>query len=155
MKGRTAVVVATAGVLLAVVALTVSIISIMRPMAGASGKSSVGTTTSPTIAPDQVAAAKKELCSAYHLAAHSVNVDTHSSDTALARISLANGAGMLDAAAANPALDSNDRDAARALASAYRNSNAVSSDTDLSSPLYQATIDEITRTNAAMAKICP
>ncbi|WP_156664493.1 hypothetical protein [Mycobacterium sp. 852002-51057_SCH5723018] len=77
------------------------------------------------------------------------------SDTALARISLINGAGMLDAAAANPSLDANDRDAARALASAYRTSNAVSSDTDVSSPLYQSTIDEITKANAAMAKICP
>jgi hypothetical protein len=140
--------------LIAVAALVVGIIDLARPNSSASGTVSTAASPSPTFTPDQVASAKKELCSTYQLAAHSVNVDTHASDTALARIALVNGAGLLDAAAANPALSANDRDAARALASAYRTSNAVSSDTDASSPLYQMTIDEITRTNAAMAAIC-
>jgi hypothetical protein len=62
---------------------------------------------------------------------------------------------MLDAAAANPALSANDRDAARTLASAYRTSNAVSSDTtDVASPLYQRTLDDIAQANTAMAAIC-
>jgi hypothetical protein len=141
--------------LIAVAALAVAVIGITRPTQTDAGKAPRPANPSPTFAPEQVASAKKELCAAYHLAAHSVNVDTHVSDTALARISLVNGAGMLDAAAANPALNSEDRDAAHALASAYRTSNAVSSDTDVSSPLYQTTIDEITRANGVMAKICP
>ena len=140
--------------LIAVVALVVSIIALTRPTSGSAGKAPTAATPSPTFTPEQVASAKKELCSAYQLAAHSVNFDTHSSDRALARISLVNGAGLLDAAAANPALSASDRDAARALASAYRTSNAVSSDTDVSSPLYQITLDEITKTDAAMAAIC-
>ncbi|MCV7103205.1 hypothetical protein [Mycobacterium palustre] len=141
--------------LVAVAALVVGIIDMTRPTGNAKSAPSSATNPSPTFTPDQIAAAKKELCSAYHLAAHSVNVDTHVSETALARISLVNGAGMLDAAATNPALSAEDRDAAHALASAYRTSNAVSSDTDVSSPLYQSTIDEITRANGVMAKICP
>lgn len=139
---------------IAVAALVVGIIALARPMSSAGGRASTVTTLTPTFTPDQVASAKKELCSAYQLAAHSVNFDTHSSETALARISLVNGAGLLDAAAANPALSVNDRDAARALASAYRTSNAVSSDTDPSSPLYQTTLDDISKTDAAMAAIC-
>jgi hypothetical protein len=140
--------------LVAVAALVVGIIDLARPTSSASGTVSAMPAPSPTFTPDQAASAKKELCSAYQLAARSVNADTHSSDTALARISLANGAGMLDAAAANPALSTNDRDAARALASAYRTSNAVSSDTDVASPLYQMTLDEAKRADAVMAAIC-
>ncbi|WP_142280068.1 hypothetical protein [Mycobacterium paraense] len=140
--------------LVATAALVVGIIALTRPTSNAAGKSPTSTTPTQTFSPDQVASAKKELCSAYQLAARSVHFDTNLSDKALARISLANGAGLLDAAATNPALSANDRDAARALASAYRTSNAVSSDTDASSPLYQMTLDDITKTDAAMAAIC-
>jgi hypothetical protein len=138
-----------------VAALVIGIIALTRPTPSGAVKAPTAATPTPTFTPDQVASAKKELCSAYQLAARSVNADTHSTDTALARISLVNGAGMLDAAAANPALSANDRDAARALASAYRTSNAVSSDTDAASPLYQMTLDEAKRADAAMAAICP
>ena len=140
--------------LIAVAALVVGIIALARPTSSSGGKAPTAAAPSPTFTPDQVAEAKKELCAAYQLAARSVDFDTHVSDRALARISLVNGAGLLDAAAENPALSANDRDAARALASAYRTSNAVSSDTDASSPLYQTTLSEITRSNAAMAAIC-
>jgi hypothetical protein len=140
--------------LIALAALVIGIIALTRPTSSSSGKASTAAAPTPTFTPDQIASAKKELCSAYQLAAHSVNVDTHSSDTALARISLTNGAGMLDAAAANPALSASDRDVARALASAYRASNAVSSGTDPASPQYQRTIDEVNRLDDAMAAIC-
>ncbi|HET7073369.1 MAG TPA: hypothetical protein VFI55_04710 [Mycobacterium sp.] len=140
--------------LIAVAALVVGIVDLARPNSSGASAASTSVTPSPTFTPEQIATAKKDLCSAYQLASHSVNVDTHTSDTALARISLVNGAGLLDAAAANPALRANDRNAAQALASAYRTSNAVSSDTDAASPLYQTTLDDITRTNAAMAAIC-
>jgi hypothetical protein len=153
-SGRIAIALVVVG-LIAVAALVIGIIDLSRPSSSGAGKASTAAAPSPTFAPEQVASAKKELCSAYHLAAHSVNIDTHSSDTALARISLANGAGMLDAAAANPALSANDRDAARTLASAYRTSNAVSSDTtDVAAPLYQRTLDDIAQANTAMAAIC-
>ncbi len=140
--------------LIAVASLVVSLVDLSRPTSSGTGEASNPSAPSPKFTPEQIASAKKELCSAYQLAAHSVDVDTHSSNTALARVSLANGAGMLDSAAANPALSDNDRDAARALASAYRTSNAVSSDTDALSPLYQRTVDDINRADDAMAAIC-
>ncbi|WP_197507227.1 hypothetical protein [Mycobacterium sp. 852002-50816_SCH5313054-b] len=140
--------------LIATAALIVGIVALTRPATDAAGKAPTPATPTPSFTPDQVAGAKKELCAAYQLAARSVHFDTNLSDRALARISLVNGAGLLDAAATNPALSANDRDAARALASAYRTSNAVSSDTDASSPLYQMTLDDITKTDAAMAAIC-
>jgi hypothetical protein len=140
--------------LIAVAALVIGIIALARPTSSSGGKASTAAAPMPTFTPDQIASAKKELCSAYQLAAHSVNVDTHSSDAALARASLVNGAGMLDAAAANPALSASDRDVARALASAYRTSNAVSSGRDPASPQYQRTIDEVNRLDDAMAAIC-
>lgn len=152
-NGLAAVALAVIG-LIAVAALVVGIIDLTRPNSTGAGTAPTSGAPTPAFSPDQIAAARKELCSAYQLAARSVNADTHATDTALARISLANGAGMLDAAAANPALNANDRDAARALASAYRTSNAVSSDTDVASPLYQMTLDDAKRADAAMAAIC-
>ena len=108
----------------------------------------------PTYTAEQIARAMKDLCSAYDVAARSVKADTNNSDTAIARISLTNAAGMLDAAAENPALHSNARDAARALAAAYRTTNAVSSVSDNSSALFQMTIDDANRADAAMAAAC-
>ncbi len=69
----------------------------------------------------ETAAAQRQLCDTYKLAARAVQVDTNGSDKALARIALTNAAVMLDNAAADPALDAKHRDAARALATAYRN----------------------------------
>jgi len=57
-------------------------------------------------------------------------------------------------ASANPALNANDRDAARALASSYWITNAVSSVTDAASPLYQTTLDDAKRAADAMAAVC-
>ncbi|WP_141772677.1 hypothetical protein [Mycobacterium malmoense] len=153
-NSRVAIALAVLGILIATAALVIGIIDLTRPTSSGASKVSATPVAPPSFTPEQVAAAKKELCSTYQLAAHSVNVDTHSSDTALARASLVNGAAMLDAAAANPALSTNDRDAARALASAYRTSNAVSSGADPASPQYQRTIDEVNRLDDAMAAIC-
>jgi len=140
--------------LIAVAALVVGIIDLARPSSSGVGTVSTPASPSPTFTPDQVASAKKELCSTYQVAARSVDADTNSSDKALARISLANAAGMINAAAANPALNANDRDAARALASSYWITNAVSSVTDAASPLYQTTLDDAKRAADAMAAVC-
>lgn len=141
--------------LIAVVALILGIVDLVRPSATTVAiPGSANATNAPTTRPGQAAIAKKELCSTYEVAARSVTSDTNSGDRALARISLVNAAGMLDAAAANPALSADDRDAARTLASAYRTSNAVSSVTDGGSPLYQSTLDDAARAANAMAAIC-
>jgi hypothetical protein len=153
-SGRIAIALVVVG-LIAVAALVVGIIDLTRPTSsGASVASTSTTPATPTFTPDQVASAKKDLCSTYQVAARSVDADTNSSDKAIARISLANAAGMINSAAANPALNANDRDAARALASAYWVTNAVSSVTDAASPLYQTTLDDAKRAADAMAAVC-
>ncbi|MGB9304139.1 MAG: hypothetical protein WCB92_10815 [Mycobacterium sp.] len=140
--------------LIAVAALVVGIIALVRSGSNGGPTPPPPGPASPTFSPADAANAKKELCSTYEVAARSVSADSHGSDTALARISLINAAGMLDAAAANPALGASDRDAAHTLASAYRTTNAVSSVTDASSPLFQGTLDDAKRAADAMAAIC-
>lgn len=142
--------------LIAVAALIVGVIDLTRTTSTTSGEvhAPVSKIAPPTYTAEQVARAMKDLCSAYDVAARSVKADTNNSDTAIARISLTNAAGMLDAAAENPALRSNARDAARALAAAYRTTNAVSSVSDKASPLFQMTIDDANRADAVMAAAC-
>lgn len=141
--------------LISVLALVLGIVDFVRVRAATVAIPGLANSTNaPTVRPEQPASAKKELCSAYEVAARSVTADTNSGDRALARISLVNAAGMLDAAAANPALSVDYREAARTLASAYRTSNAVSSVTDGKSPLYQSTLDDAARAAKAMAAIC-
>jgi uncharacterized membrane protein len=153
-SGRIAIALVVVG-LIAVAALVVGIIDLTRPTSSASGKASTTASPTPTFTPDQVANAKKDLCSAYQLAAHSVKADTNSADTAIARISLTNAAGILDAAANNPALNNADRDSARKLAAAYRTINAVSSVFDKTSSVFQQSVDEANQADAAMAAGCP
>ena len=59
----------------------------------------------PTYTAAETAAAQRQLCDTYTLAARAVQIDTNGTDKALARIALTNAAVMLDNAAANPALD--------------------------------------------------
>ncbi|ORV69041.1 hypothetical protein AWC09_13765 [Mycolicibacter hiberniae] len=65
-------------------------------------------------------AAKAHLCETYSLAADAEHVETNGDDPALARISLVNGAGMLESATSDPALEAEYGAAAKALAQSYR-----------------------------------
>src|SRR6516165_2954407 len=105
-NGRIVIALVVVG-LIAVAALVVGIIDLTRPSSSGAGKASTPASPSPTFTPDQVASAKKELCSAYQVAARSVKQDTNATDVAIARVSVTNAAGMLDAATDNPALGSN------------------------------------------------
>ncbi|WP_244604169.1 hypothetical protein [Mycobacterium attenuatum] len=83
-----------------------------------------------------------------------MQVDTNGNNPALARIATTNAAVMLENAAANPALDTADRDAARALATAYLTTTAmgnrdVASDTD-----FRAALDDLVAKDAVMRKVC-
>jgi hypothetical protein len=152
-SGRIAIALVLIG-LIAVAALVVGSIALTRPASSSANKASTAPAT-PTFTPDQVASAKKDFCSAYQLAAHSVKADTNSADTAIARISLTNAAGILDAAANNPALNNADRDSARKLAAAYRTIDAVSSVFDKTSSVFEQSVDEANQADAAMAAVCP
>jgi hypothetical protein len=152
-NGRIAVALVLIG-LIAVAALVIGIIDLTRPTSSGAGTAPTAPASS-TFTPDQVANAKKNLCSAYQLAAHSVKADTNSADTPIARISLTNAAGILDAAANNPALNSGERDSALKLAAAYRTIDAVSSVFDKTSSVFQQSVDEANQADAAMAALCP
>jgi len=114
--------------------------------------SSGATTTAPTHTPAEIAAAQQQLCDTYKLAARSVEVETNGTDKALARIALSNAAGMIDDAARDPAIEAKHRDTARALAAAYRTSNALGSvATDAE---YRTALDDIVAKDAAMRQAC-
>jgi len=154
-SGRlTAVAVVVIG-LIAVAALIVGIVALTRPTSSAAGKSPTSATPTQTFTTDQAASAKKNLCSVYQVASRSVSADTNGTDVAIARVALANAAGMLDTAADNPALGQGERDAARRLASAYHTYVAVASVSDKASPLMQNALDEANRADTAMAAMCP
>jgi hypothetical protein len=141
--------------LIAVAALVVGIVDLARPNSSGNGKAaSTSVTPSPTFTPDQVASAKKNLCSVYQVASRSVNADTNGTDIAIARISLTNAAGMLDMAADNLALGQSERDAARTLASAYHTYVAAASVFDKTSAIMQNALDDANRADGAMAAIC-
>lgn len=134
--------------LVAVTALIV--VALVKPTASTSS----ATSTAPSYSGAEVAAAQRQLCDTYKLAAQAAQVDTAGSDKALARIATTNGALLLEMAAANPALDPAHRDAARALATAYgtltaKGSYGVATDTE-----YQASLDDATAKDAAMKKVC-
>lgn len=107
----------------------------------------------PTYTAAQRAEAKKELCDQYELAVQSASVETNiPENTALARISLDNGAAMLEVAAANPALDANYRDAAKAFAAAMRIQTAMG--TRGSDPADFAAIDQANAKRIMVEELC-
>lgn len=81
----------------------------------------------PTYTTTQRATAEAQLCSKYTLAADAVNIETNGKDAAFARIAAANGATILEAAAIDPALNNEYRDAALNLAQAYQTMTAAAS----------------------------
>ncbi|WP_218162062.1 hypothetical protein, partial [Mycobacterium malmoense] len=126
------------------------------PTSSGASKVSATPVAPPSFTPEQVASAKKNLCSAYQLAAHSVKADTNSADTAIARVSLTNAAGIIDAAADNPALGGgHEQEAAHKLAAAYRSIDAISSVFDKTSSTFQQSVDEANQADAIMAALCP
>ncbi len=142
-----AIVVAAIAAVVAVGALIVALINSTSPAPSAA-------TTTPTYTAAETAAAQRQLCDMYKLAAQAVQIDTAGSDKALARIATTNGAVMLEMAAANPALDASDRDAARALAKTYMTLTAKGSYGVATDAEYQAALDDLIGKDAAMKKVC-
>ncbi|OBI94822.1 hypothetical protein A5625_08805 [Mycobacterium sp. 1465703.0] len=139
-------------VVLAAVATTVAIAALVVALTRPTAPKSPIPVTAPSYSAAETSLAQRQLCDTYKVAAKSVEVDTNGADKALARIALSNAAGMLDAGAAAPAVDAKLRDAARALAAAYRMSNALGSvATDAE---YQAALDDIVAKDATMKKAC-
>lgn len=138
---------AIAVVVSASVAVAALAVALIRP--GAS-HSSATTTAAPTHTPAESAAAQQQLCGAYKLAAQAAQVETAGSDKALARIATANGAILLEMGAANPALNAEHRDVARAPAMAWGTLTAEGS----CGPATGAALDDAIAKDAAMKKVC-
>lgn len=75
-------------------------------------------------------------------------------EVALARVALSNGASMLDAASADPALDSAHRDAARALARSYRTTAALGTAGMATREQYLASVDDMNAKDRVMLDLC-
>lgn len=135
----------------AAVAVAALVVALTRPTAS---HPSTTTNTAPTHTPAETAAAQKQLCDTYNLAAHAVQVDTNGSDKALARTATTNAAVMLENAAADPALDAQHRDAARALATAYLTTTAKATSGVAADAEWQAALDDVIAKDAAMKKVC-
>jgi hypothetical protein len=112
-------------------------------------------TTSPTYNAQETTAAHEQLCDMYSRAARAVQIESNGGGTALARIATVNGALMLEAAAAVPALGPDDRSAALALARTYRDLTAVGSVAQGSSdPAWQSAVADVNAKDAAMKGVC-
>ncbi|WP_235663910.1 hypothetical protein [Mycolicibacter terrae] len=122
-------------------ALIVAILALVRPSPG------------PAYTAAEKTAARKQLCVKYKLASRAAHIETApDGDTARARISMINGALMLETAAADPALAPKDRDAAPALAAAYQNMAATGSLADAAK--YQAAIETTNAKVGTMEELC-
>jgi hypothetical protein len=134
----------------AAVAVAALIVALTRPTAA----SPSATTTVPTYTASETAAAQRQLCDTYKLAAQAAQVDTAGTDKALARIATTNGALILEIAAANPAVDAKHRDAALALAAAYLTDTAKSSSDAVTEAEFRAALDDVKAKDAAMKQVC-
>jgi hypothetical protein len=112
------------------------------------------TTTAPRYTAAETASAQRQLCDTYKLAARAVQVDTNGNDVALGRIATTNAAAMLDNAAGNPALDAKNRDAARALATAYRTTTAMATKGVATDAEWRAALDDVNAKDAVMKDVC-
>jgi hypothetical protein len=141
-------------VALAAIALVVAVAALIVALIRSAPAVPARTATVPTYTAAEAAATHKQLCDTYKLAALAVRVDTASNDKALARIATTNGAVMLNIAAANPALGAEDREAARALVTAYVTVTAKSSAGVANDAEYQAASDDVIAKDAVMKKVC-
>lgn len=112
-------------------------------------------TPDPTYTATQKAAAKTTMCDRYKLAARSVQIETKTPDnTALARISLTNGAVMLETAAMDPALDAAARTDAHALALAYQDLTVMGTNGVAGEAQFQAAMDAVNEKDRVMKELC-
>lgn len=148
-RGWPAIALAAIAVVLGVAAL---IVALTRPTSNPSAVST--TSTTPSYTADQTAAARKQLCDAYKLAAHAVQIDTNGDNPAYAGIATVNAAMMLQQAVnAAPAISPSDRDAALALAAAYSKAQATASLVQTrDDPAWRSVSDEVNTKDAAMKR---
>ena len=110
--------------------------------------------SSPTYSVAQRTAAKTELCGRFKPAMDAVHTETNGPDAGLGRTALVNGALVLDSAAANPALDSKLRDAAKAVVLAYENLVVESSLSSLGKSPFDMAVDAVNSKERVLKDLC-
>ncbi|WP_207547799.1 hypothetical protein [Mycobacterium mantenii] len=120
-----------------------------------STSSSAPPSTAPTYSAAEVAAAHQKLCETYNLVARAVQIDTNGDNPALAGVASVNGAVTLEQAlSAVPAISSDDRAAALALAAAYTKATAMGSSLQRDDPEFRSEVDDVNAKDAVMKKAC-
>lgn len=98
-----------------------------------------------------MSAAHQKLCDAYKLAARSVQIDTNTDNRALAGAVSVNAAVVLEqTVSAAPAMSSDDRAAALALAAAYTKATAMGSALQRDDPAFRSEVDDVNAKDAVM-----
>ncbi|WP_414739765.1 hypothetical protein [Mycobacterium canetti] len=141
-------------IVVAAIAAVVAVAALIVALTNARPAATPATTSVPTYTAAQTAAAQRQLCDTYRLAARAVQVDTNGNDLALGRIATSNAAAMLDDAAADQALDAEHQDAARTLATAYRTATAMATKGVATDAEFRAALDDVIAKDAAMKKVC-
>ncbi|BCO54734.1 MULTISPECIES: hypothetical protein [Mycobacterium] len=136
----------------AVVAVAALIVALTREPN--SHPSATANASVPSYTHARTATAQKQLCDTYKLAAHAVQVDTNGTDKALARIATTNAAVILESASADPAVDSQHRDAARGLATAYLTATVKATTGVAAEAEWQAALDDVVAKDAVMKQVC-
>ena len=150
-RAWSAIALAALAVLLAAAAL---VVTLTRSTSNQSAVSSTAPTT-PSYTAEQTAAAHKQLCDTYKLAARSVDIDTNGDDRAVAGVVSVNAAVMLEQAVnAAPAMAPDDRAAALTLAAAYTKATAMGSAHQRDDPEFRSEVDDVNAKDAVMKKIC-
>lgn len=139
---RPAFVLATIALLLGVASFVLAIVALTRPPASQSYSSA------------QISSAKTTLCDRFKPAANAIHIETHGPDAGFGRIALLNGALTLQDAAANPALDSKYRDAAREAMLAYQDLVVVSSSGMSGDPQFDSVVDVANAKERALRELC-
>ncbi|CAJ1504337.1 hypothetical protein MU0083_003411 [[Mycobacterium] kokjensenii] len=118
-------------------------------------RSGAGAGDAPSYTAAQKAEAKAQLCDRYRLAGHALNIETQpGNDVVLARISMINGALILETAAADPALEEKYRDAARALAKTYQTTAAIGTMGMSTDEQWDAAVGDTNAKDRVMQGLC-
>jgi hypothetical protein len=140
-------------IVLAVLATIVAVAALIRTFTLSAPESPKA--TGPIYSAADAAAAHQRLCDSYRLTAHAVQIETNGTNQAFAGIATVNGAVMLEHAVnTNPALASNERSAALALAEVYSNVAATASLAGGQDAAWQSVLNEANAKDAVMKKIC-
>jgi hypothetical protein len=140
---------------LAAIVAVVAGVSLVLAATRSPSPGSALTSTAPIYSAEEVSAAHQKLCDAYKLVARSVQIDTNTDNRALAGAVSVNAAVVLEqTVGAAPAMSSDDRAAALALAAAYTKATAMGSALQRDDPAFRSEVDDVNAKDAVMKKVC-